>query len=985
MALEACEFDLSSKAKNAIWSGLFGIKRKKRNDSDSELITTEDLQKHGIFNFISEKESKILYMMIDMCGKNVYPKGIPELMSQFSYIGFKTLYFVLESVYILQSIQLVMLDSETTENIERAMQKRFDIITDQVLPEKAYHIYYTLCCRRVASFHPSIRNYGNESIIYDPYRRSYVCGKKKLKKSGDLLVSSLVNKVQMNAAKTAATLHFFKNYQRYLDLIEEEEEEGEEICDDNPKIKSTRNARILSDDICELYRINKELFPFQFLTKKAKKKVARTIRRKTQLDCLRNPEVLTIDLKGYRLIEGRPDKKKKAYQHCPKCGHFHKYNDRYWAFGSGEYTCSHCWTENTTFVAKCGYCNKYEVKRPDRISSVNSISVPFYRGVDSSLKSDTKNNTTTTNTFSSTSSNNGSAQSTARIWLSGIDTVKNLRRSEIMHTNNQTVDSTFYKKYNTIISDVGKFFEEPDGDDHAPGGDTDGSIFGDTGSQLLDGFDYNEDGENGLDEDSFDAMEAETYIDGGEDEGITHTDSGIVQMELHGKSKSEYLSTMDMYNVGPPLVSNLEKSDGLSGLTYHQTAEYAKVDMRDMNSPYSDQNGQFNYHDRDNQSTSSKSKQKTKSKERLRYRCKGKTSKRFGINRSTAGVSNTRSSSAKHEELSPKYAIREASMVERCEVEKLTERMFKSLRRTGRTFLIDLGIPSSFQVKLMMDAFLNNAFIDRSKLIEARVNTHFGENTYGGGPSEAEQGGGGIVFMHFFDLMYTLHVGRNEEEESNNATIINNQFATFIKEESTIPIIVSSLCDRHAPNMSDLSYSIEGTVRKRKYITQTVPSSMKDTYKHANEFQILFNYGLLYREEYYRAIEKKRMNACVGTGGYYGNNKIGRSYNFKRGRDTTRDKTTRKLLDVLLTRTIDTHNKKTKLKADSNQAMEQENKDSHAVPQTPSEDTIPVSNNNTQGTPRAKKKKQKAHWLSVLERSKKKKSTPSYGPIDDVI
>lgn len=901
MQLKACEFDLSSKTKNAIWSILFGIKRKKaifsNNAKEQEPLTTEDLKKNGIFNFISEKESKILYMMIDMCGKNVYPKGIPELMSQFSYVGFKTLHFVLESVYILQSIQLVMLDLESTSNIEKAMQKRFDMISGQVLPEKAYHIYYTLCCRRVASFHPSIRNYGNESIIYDPYKRSYVCGKKKLKKSGELLISGLVNKVQLNAAKTEATINFFKNYQKYLNLLE-----GTNI---------NYNQRPLTDDICELYKINKELFPFQFLTKKAKKKVARTIRRKSQLDCLQNPEVLTLDLKGYRLIEGRPDKKKKAYQHCPKCGHFHKYNDKYWAFNGGEYACSHCWSENTNFVAKCGYCNKYEVKRPDRISSISTISVPFYRGVCTSIKSDSKNGMDNL-------SGSSTPSSSARIWLSGVDTVNDLRRLEIMHANNQTVDANFYNKYNTIISDNGKFFEEgEDYEHHTNGQHKHTSETNEEGEAEMDGLDYEEDGENELrEEESYEAMEIDTYLN------------------------SEAMNAMESSDLKP--INTLEQ-------------EYLPMMDNDTSLPTTNNNNVDGNDDTLLESNHRDTDKAKKSKGRLRYRCKGKTSKRFGIARAVSGVTSTRSSSAKYEEFSPNYAIRESSMVDRCEVERLTERMFKSLRRTGRTFLIDLGIPSSSQVELMIETFYTNTCIDRSKLIFTRINTHL-NGAHNESNSHDEK-----VFMHFFDLIYVLHANTNAEINVKQKNIgLNAYFEEMIKKETTIPIIVSSLCDTHVPNMNGSSYSIEGTTRKRRYTTQAIPFQMKDAYKNANGFQVLFNYGLLYREEYYRAIEKKRMSACTGTGGYYGNNRGARANNFKKGKETERDKTTRKMLDVLLTRTNDTHNKKTKLKENLIQEAETNSRKKNTG-------NLKTKNATTNKQKTKKKQKPDKHWLSILE------------------
>lgn len=825
-ALRACEYDLDNDTKNRIWSSLFGIKTKTNANSINDIL-----------EFITPAEVNILYIMMDMCGRNVSPKGIEKIMSKFGCISFKNLHFVLECIYMLQSIQMVMLDKNTTSNIETAMRQRFDMIPGQILPDKAYHIYYTLCCRRIASHHPNIRNYGNNSIIYDPYNKMYTCGKKKLKKMGPLLISGLVNKTQLNVAKSKATKIFFEKYGKYINLIENTETVG-------PVGKN------LSEDTYQFYSISKELFPFSHLEDKAKKKVARTIRRRSQLDCLHNPPVLTLDIRGYRLIEGRPDKKKKAYQHCPQCGHFHKYSDKYWSYNGGEYTCSHCWTENTTFMAKCGYCHKYELKRPDKISTIMPSVTPICR-TGGSMAAACHDDAT-------------------RIWLSSIEAVANLRRTEIMTAANESVDSDLSKKYNAIVSDTGKFFVEEDYD-----GATD--------------MDDDPDNDMAVSED---LGESDDYLISF---GPDSLDTDIIQPK----------------NNDPTLDNNTSQTPRVQGKT------------------------------------------------RLKYRRKGKNSKRFGINTHAASTYTTRSSSAKHEELLPHYASREALMVDRCSVERLTERMLKALRRNGRVFLVDMGNPSAVQLKLILSQYQRGGALNRDQLIYARLNSHI---------IQEETTNTKDMFNDFFNALYCIN-GAGKFG-------INLQLANNIATSGVMPIIVASLCDLHAPNMNDIPYSIDGTTRKKRYYGHNMQNMGRrdpiiDGYKSTNDFQTLLNFNLMSGDDYYRAIEKKRMNTCRGLAGYESR---GRSFKRKNQTDSARDDNRRKLADILLKRTSTRLNEVT---ASINKGIKRTR---DGVPKTDVVAIVPTKANGkvkTKDEP-APKKRKKVHWLSKLESSAKSKKTADH-------
>jgi hypothetical protein len=502
-----------------------------------------------------------------------------------------------------------------------------------------------------------------------------------------------------------------------------------------------------------------------------------------------------------------------------------------------------------------------------------------------------------------------------RIWLSSVETVANLRKREIMNANNQNMDSDLSKKYNATISDVGKFFNEGD------------CIRTKGKKEAL----------SDMDSDPTEAG----------DEDITE---GIIDALLESE---------DLPDADDTSINNEE-------------------DMMDFTV---DDNNTIIPHGADNGSTHSleghqhRNGNETKTKARSRYRSRGKSSKRFGINAHATSTCTTRSSSVKHEELLPNYASREALMVDRCEVDRLTERMLKALRRNGRYFLVDMGAPSINQLDLLLKGYNGDFYggdrTDRNKWIHARLNSHLQQH---GGPS-------GRNASQVYGMLFTALYGN---------TSVNETLKTSIALSVTMPIIVASLCDIHAPNMTDSPYSIDGTTRKKRYFGNMAHSGQsssrdpnKDGYKATNDFQTLLNFNLMSGDDYYRAIEKKRMNACKGLGGYEVG---GRSFNRKAHADSARDGSKRKLDNILLVRTNEAEKKKQlmtyneKKKRGTKRARDEVNTTGNLSQPQHDQGKINFDNDRVKEAEEERaeentntKKKQKSHWLNSLESSAQSK------------
>lgn len=303
---QLCLEEPSDEDKQKTWEYVLGL--------DDGAISDDEF-----FSFLSKEDIVILYKLMDAYDQNISPKEVEHLIPRFKISVFKRLHFLLQCMVMASYVQLAPIGASSTLEIQRAMTvTRYKLLPMEVLPEKAYHVYITICCHRIASFEKNVFGYGQKFVILDAKRGLYACGKKKIKRN-------------------FLTKHDDKSY---LTMIEED------IAHSEGKQKKKRKE--------------KKAFSFKSLNEKAKRKWARKIKRLTWQDCTKHPPVLTIDVKGYRLIYGKTEKTKQSHVHCNWCGNFHRFDDGNW--WGNTYACTHCWLSQTVCTSKCSYCWSFQHK-----------------------------------------------------------------------------------------------------------------------------------------------------------------------------------------------------------------------------------------------------------------------------------------------------------------------------------------------------------------------------------------------------------------------------------------------------------------------------------------------------------------------------------------------------------------------------------------------------------------------------------------------
>ena len=404
---EMATFELSDTAKRGIWTALLRGEERTKGPSyrprnivgcSFPVITGEELRTYGVFNFITEPEGRILYLLLDKLNKNVSPKEVHSIFHGFTAVGYRTLAFVLEALSHIRSIELTRMESSMREKVNCAMKKKYNLIDGDELPMTATNVLYACCCKRVCSLNENTRNFGSERVVYDPYRKVYVCGKKKMNKPVNFKLSNLINQVNLEVAKErgkksrltsssssspegadkddiVATRRFDKRTNDNSNSEDGEEEDGD--SNDWMGYDSRNrhaNTALISDTIKKaLKNILEEEGGgelFRNLPMKAKKKIARTVARESRLSCIRKPPVITLDINGLLLIDAKKIDAKRKLQHCPQCGQLHRYRDDNWE--GPNYYCSHCWSERYLAACRCSYCEETGTKRSDKISSIRN-------------------------------------------------------------------------------------------------------------------------------------------------------------------------------------------------------------------------------------------------------------------------------------------------------------------------------------------------------------------------------------------------------------------------------------------------------------------------------------------------------------------------------------------------------------------------------------------------------------------------------------
>jgi hypothetical protein len=362
------EFELSDDKKREIWTSMLGIVN---TTGDRPLLTIEKLKDDGLLNFLTEEETKIMFIIITYYTRNVSPQQIEDIMPNLSVVHFKTLYFVLKLFKIIESIQIISLDERSIKKIDKAMRRRFNILPGRPLLSKAFHTYYAFCCRRICGIHDTKRKFGNENVSYNMRTKTFSCTKRRIKKPPVFNVHKLIDDVHLKRARSEALLNMKEedevmSTQLIPDSILKQDKS---LTPSQKAIKFLINSSIISSKPGHLG--GRETSIFSYFADKTKKKIARAIHRLSGLDCLKNPNVLTIDMRGKMIIDKKCLDKPKKYMNCHRCGHLHNYQDDYWV--GPEYYCAHCWAEKNVYTTECLCCLQTKNKKMEKVSNVNNI------------------------------------------------------------------------------------------------------------------------------------------------------------------------------------------------------------------------------------------------------------------------------------------------------------------------------------------------------------------------------------------------------------------------------------------------------------------------------------------------------------------------------------------------------------------------------------------------------------------------------------
>ena len=276
----------------------------------------------------------------------------------------------------LDAVQLVPLPEPVSLRQVRAMRsQRYALMPGEHMPPRVWHVYVTFCCNRVATYAYQ-SGIGHKHILYDVQRGRMTCG---------------IRKRRAEAATSEATQPSRHRHRRPADVDdddedeEEDDDEEEEEDDDDATVAALLQGAVGGEYAypleSETESVTDEESPtaahgtrprgwrppttakyqrFSAMPEKTQAKAARTAHLAAQrIDCGAGPPVMCLNLWGYRLVHGSGVSKLRAYQHCPRCGRFHRCTEATASYGG--YVCDHCRRERAPPLIverRCARCCK---------------------------------------------------------------------------------------------------------------------------------------------------------------------------------------------------------------------------------------------------------------------------------------------------------------------------------------------------------------------------------------------------------------------------------------------------------------------------------------------------------------------------------------------------------------------------------------------------------------------------------------------------
>lgn len=132
---------------------------------------------------ISISAVEVMNSLVHIYDTNPMPGKFNAQLRRLNVYDFKVVCCFFNVLVMLDKINLVVWDAGTVRKIDKAMMHKRNILFEgQRMPAHTYDVVVTLCCSRVATFQGKT-TFGHKAVAYDIDQRTFVCSKKKGKKS----------------------------------------------------------------------------------------------------------------------------------------------------------------------------------------------------------------------------------------------------------------------------------------------------------------------------------------------------------------------------------------------------------------------------------------------------------------------------------------------------------------------------------------------------------------------------------------------------------------------------------------------------------------------------------------------------------------------------------------------------------------------------------------------------------------------------------
>lgn len=293
------------------------------------------------------------------------PKEFKQSIDKMSMPHFMVACFYFNTLALLDRINFVPLDAETTRRIDQAvMTRRHHLSPGQEVPSGIFNVSVALCCEKICTLMGSGKN-GDKRVAYDIDAQAFVCahGKSLKRRPATASAASAVDDAEDDEddKKAAADDDDDDNSAPDKANILLAAQNDTDLDFDLSALSSTAMASDLTADAATMKgKGTKRSIVMQ------ERKAVR-IERKTFSKVPCGQPVLTFSLRGRALIWGNTLENKTQVMFCPTCGALHVYSMLNFSESeTGDYRCNECARKEVMHLEhrRCAYCQRVSVGPP---------------------------------------------------------------------------------------------------------------------------------------------------------------------------------------------------------------------------------------------------------------------------------------------------------------------------------------------------------------------------------------------------------------------------------------------------------------------------------------------------------------------------------------------------------------------------------------------------------------------------------------------